>query len=108
MFLALAGILAWGGAADPRKTIVRWIVVVAFGAWGIWTLSHERTRIEQVYAQILAMGLAVAAVGWLIPASGSIGLMMIGGILALVSAGLLLWSWIQRRHAGDHDANRQG
>jgi hypothetical protein len=108
MFLALAGILAWGGTVDPRKSIARWIAVVALVAWAVWTLRHERTRIEQVYAQILAMGLSVAAVGWLIPASGSFGLMMIGGILALVAAGLLLWSWIRRRNAVDDEPNRQG
>ena len=106
LFLALAAILAWGGSVDPRKGVPRWIVVAAMAAWGIWTLLHERTRIEQVYAQILAMGLAIGAVGWLIPASGSRGLMMIGAILALISVGLLLWSWIQRRNAARDDIDR--
>src|SRR5688572_9928049 len=93
LFLALAAILAWGGTVDPNKTIVRWIVVAVLAGWGIWTLGQERTRIEQVYMQILALGVAIGAVGWLITASDSRGLMMVGGIMVLVAAGLLLWSW---------------
>lgn len=108
MFLALAAVLAWGGTVGPGKTTVRWFVALALAGWGIWTLRHERTRIEQVYTQILALGLACAAVGWLIPASGSRGLMMIGGIIVLVAAGLLLWSWIQRRNASNDDPDRAG
>ena len=105
LFLALAAILAWGGSVDPSKSLLRWIVVAALASWGIWTLRHERTRIEHVYQQIFAIGLSIAAVGWLIPASSSRGLMMIGGILVLVSVGLLSWSWIQRRNAAGDDAN---
>lgn len=108
LFLALAGILGWGGTVDPGKTIVRWIAVALMAAWGIWTLRQERTRIEQVYTQILALGLAIGAVGWLIPSSNSRGLMIVGGIMVLVSAGLLLWSWIQRRNVSDDDADRAG
>lgn len=99
MFLALAAVLTVGGNVDPAKGLVRWVVVAAMGGWGVWSLTHERTRIEHVYAQLLAMGLAIAAVGWLIPASGSRGLMLIGGSLALLSAALLGWSWLQRRNA---------
>ena len=108
LFLALAGVLAFGGTVDPSQSVVRWIVVAASVAWGLWTLSRERTRIDQVYAQILALGLAIAAVGWLIPASASRGLMLLGGLLVLIAAGLLLWSWIQRRYAPSDDANHQG
>lgn len=109
LFLALAGVLAFGGTVDPRQSVVRWIVVAASVAWGVWTLRQERTRIEQVYTQILALGLAIAAVGWLIPASASRGLLLMGGLLAILASGLLLWSWIQRRRYGaDDDANRAG
>ncbi len=108
LFLALAAVLAWGGTVGPGKTTVRWFVALALAGWGVWTLRQERTRIEQVYWQIFALGLAIVSVGWLIPASGSRGLMVIGGIVVLVSAGLLLWSWIQRRNASDHDADRAG
>lgn len=106
LFLALAAVLAWGGTVDPRAASLRWVVVAALAGWGIWTLRQERTRIEQVYAQILAMGLAVSAVGWLIPASGSRGLIVIGGILALVAAGLLVRARMQRRNAPDDDPDR--
>jgi hypothetical protein len=99
LFFALAGVLAWGGTVGPGKTTVRWIVVAAMVAWGIFTLFQERDRIEHVYAQILAMGLAITAVGWLIPASESRGLVVMGGLLVLISLGLLLWSWYQRRQA---------
>lgn len=109
LFLALAAVLAWGANVDPHKSIVRWIAVTALAAWGVWTLRQERTRIEQVYQQILAMGLSISAVGWLIPATESRGLLAIGGILVLGSTGLLLWSWIQRRRpAPNDDANRSG
>ena len=108
LFLALAAALAWGGTVGPGKTTVRWFVAVALAGWGMWTLRQERTRIEQVYTQILALGLAIVSVGWLIPASSSRGLMLIGGIMVLVSAGLSLWSWMQRRNAADDDANRPG
>jgi len=108
LFLALAAVLAWGGTVGPGKTTVRWFVALALAGWGVWTLRQERTRIDQVYTQVLALGLAIGSVGWLIPASGSRGLMLIGGIMVLVSAGLLLWSWIQRRNASDDDADRAG
>jgi uncharacterized membrane protein len=101
LFLALAGLLAWGGTVDPGKSLVRWIVVPAMAAWGIFSLVQERSRIEQVYAQILAMGLAIAAVGWLTPGSDSRGLMVIGGLLAIVMAGVLIWSWSQGRARRD-------
>jgi len=108
LFLALAGVLAFGGTVDPGQSVVRWIVVAASVGWGVWTLRQERTRIEQIYAQILALGIAIAAVGWLIPASASRGLILLGGLLAIIASGLLLWSWIQRRTRADDDANRQG
>lgn len=109
LFLALAAVLAWGANVDPNKSIVRWIAVAALAAWGVWTLRQERTRIEQVYQQILAMGFSIGAVGWLIPATESRGLLSIGGILVIGSTGLLLWSWIQRRRpAPNDDANRPG
>ena len=108
MFLALAGVLAFGGTVDPAQSVVRWIVVAASVAWGFWTLRQERTRIEQVYTQIVALGIAITAVGWLIPASASRGLMLLGGLLVILASGLLLWSWIQRRNRIDDDANRPG
>jgi hypothetical protein len=109
LFLALAAVLAWGGTVDPARSTIRWIVVAAAAGWGIWTLGQERTRIEQVYTQILALGLAISAVGWLIPTTESRGLMVVGGILVLAAGGLLLWAWMQR-HAppSDDDANRTG
>jgi hypothetical protein len=109
LFLALAAVLAWGGTVHPALSTIRWLVVAAAAGWGVWTLRQERTRIEQVYVQILAMGLAISAVGWLIPTSQSRGLIVIGGLLVLASGGLLLWSWIQRRTPpSDDDANRTG
>lgn len=101
LFLALAGVLAWGGTVGPDRAAVRWIVVAAMAAWGVFSLFQERGRIEQVYAQILAMGLAIAAVGWLIPASESRGLLIVGALMVLVSLGLLIWSWYQRQAERD-------
>ena len=109
LFLALAAVLAWGGTVGPGKTTVRWFMALALAGWGVWTLRQERTRIEQVYTQILALGLAISAGGWLTPTSQSRGLIGFGGLLVLASGGLLLWSWIQRRTPpSDDDANRTG
>lgn len=101
MFLALAGVLTFGGNVDPGKSVVRWIVVAAMAAWGIYSLVEKRDRIYRVYSQILAMGLAIAAVGWLIPGGDSRGLLVVGGLLVLVSLGLLVWSLVQRRQEDD-------
>lgn len=103
LFLGLAAVLALGGNVNPSKSVVRWIVVPALAAWGIFSLFQARRRIEQVYAQILAMGIAIAAVGWLIPGGDSRGLLVIGGLLVLVAAGLLLWSWMQGRQGESDD-----
>ena len=108
LFLALAAVLTWGGTVDPAKSTIRWVVVAALAGWGVSTLRQERTRIAQVYIQILALGLAISAVGWLIPTSQSRGLIVIGGLLVLASSGRLLWSWFERRTASDDDANRPG
>ena len=108
LFLALAAVLTWGGTVDPAKSTIRWVVVAALAGWGVSTLRQERTRIEQVYMQVLALGLAISAVGWLIPTSQSRGLIVIGGLLVLASSGRLLWSWFERRTASDDDANRPG
>jgi hypothetical protein len=106
LFVALAGVLAWGQTVDPDKAVLRWPIAVAMAAWGVYSLMLKRDRIDHVYAQILAMGVAVAAVGWLIPGSGSRGLLAVGGLLVLAALGLLLWSWYQRRRASDDDTNR--
>ena len=106
MFLTLAGVLAFGVDVDPGKNIVRWIVVPAMVAWGIYSLVEKRDRIDRVYTQLLAMGLAIAAVGWLIPGRDSRGLIVVGGLLVLVSLGLLAWAWVQRRQEDPDDPHR--
>lgn len=107
LFLALAAILAWGGTVDQAKALLRWIAVVAMVAWGIYSLLQKRDRIEHVYAQIAAMGIAIAAVGWLIPSNQSRGLLTIGVVLVLLSLGLLLRSWLDRRQTGRDDTHHQ-
>ena len=104
---ALAGLLAWGGTVHPDRAHLRWVAVAVLAAWGVFSLLQRRERsIEHVYAQVLAAGLASAAVGWLIPGSGSRGLVTIGGLVVLASLGLLIWSWFQRRHEQRDDTNR--
>lgn len=94
LFLALAGLLAWGGTVHPGKAQLRWIVALAMAAWGVFSLFHERNRsLAHVYAEILAAGLAGGAVGWLIPGRGSGGLVAIGGLAVLAALGLSVWSW---------------
>ncbi len=107
LLLALAGLLAWGGTVHPARVHLRWIVVLAMAAWGVFSLFQQRDRsLERVYAEILAAGLAGAAVGWLIPGSGSRGLVGIGGLAVLAALGLLIWSWYRRRHEQRDDTNR--
>lgn len=106
LFLALAAVLAFGASVPPRLNALRWTVALAMVAWGIFSLRQKRGRIEQVYVQVLAMGLAIGAVGVLIPASDSRGLIVLGGLLALLSSGLLIASWHQRRHPSPDDPNR--
>jgi hypothetical protein len=113
LFLALAGVLAWGGTVDPGKTAVRWIVAAALAGWGLVSLFSERVpwlrerdRIDQVYAQMIAMGLAIGAVGWLIPGSGSRGLIGIAGLMVFLPLGLWIWVWYQRRQGKRDDTDR--
>jgi len=108
-FLVLAGVLAWGGTVDPTKTWARWPAVVVLGCFGIVLLSdrirwlRERDRIEGAYLLMIMLGLTIAAVAWLVPSSGSKGLLAVGGLLVIIPLGL----WIQaRRRIGDDDPNR--
>jgi hypothetical protein len=96
LYLALAGMFAWGGTVESDKASLRWIVVAAMAGWGLYSLLQERSRIEHVYTHIGALGVAIAAVGWLTPGSNSRGLMAFGMLLVLIMGGLLIWSWSQR------------
>jgi len=109
-FLALAGVLAWGGTVDAAKAWVRWPVVVLLGCFGVIVLFsdrvrwlQERDRIEGAYLLMIMLGLAIAAVAWLVPSSGSKGLLAVGGLLVMIPLGL----WIlARRRVDDDDPNR--
>ena len=109
-FLALAGVLAWGGTVDAAKAWVRWPVVVLLGCFGMIVLFsdrvrwlQERDRIEGAYLLMIMLGLAIAAVAWLVPSSGSKGLLAVGGLLVMIPLGL----WILARHrVDDDDQNR--
>jgi hypothetical protein len=109
-FLALAGVLAWGGTVDPAKAWARWPVVAVLGCCGVIVLLsdrirllRERDRIEGAYLQMIMLGLAIGAVAWLIPSSGSKGLLAVGGLLVIIPLGL--WS-LARLRTGDDDPNR--
>jgi len=105
-FLALAVVLAWGGTVDPAKSSMRWIFVAVLGCLGVIFLLSDRIRwlreldrIEGVYLQMIALGLAIGAVAWLIPASGSDALLAVGGLLILLPLGLWIRLWYVRRQA---------
>ncbi len=105
-FLALAVVLAWGGTVDPAKSSMRWIFVAVLGCFGVIFLLSDRIRwlreldrIEGVYLQMIALGLAIGAVAWLIPASGSDALLAVGGLLILLPLGLWIRLWCVRRQA---------
>jgi len=109
-FLVLAGVLAWGGTVDPTRAWARWPAVVVLGGFGIVVLLsdrmrwfQERDRIEGAYLLMMMLGLAIAAVAWLVPSSGSNGLLAVGGLLVMIPLGL----WIlARRRVDDDDPNR--
>jgi len=109
-FLVLAGVLAWGGTVDPTRAWARWPAVVVLGCFGVVVLlSHrmrwlrERDRIEGAYLLMIMLGLAIAVVAWLVPSSGSKGLVAVGGLLVMIPLGL----WIlARRRVDDDDPNR--
>jgi len=109
-FLALAGVLAWGGSVDPTRAWARWPAVAVLGCFGVVVLLsdrirwlRERDRIEGAYLLMIMLGLAIAAVAWLVPSSGSKGLVAVGGLLVMIPLGL----WIlARRRVDDDDPNR--
>jgi len=109
-FLALAAVLAWGGGVDPTKAWARWPAVGVLGCFGVVVLLsdrmrwlRERDRIEGAYFLMIMLGLAIGAVAWLVPASGSKGLLAVGGLLVMIPLGL----WILARlRVDDDDPNR--
>jgi len=109
-FLALAGVLAWGGTVDPTRAWARWPAVVVLGCFGVVVLLsdrmrwlRERNRIKGAYLLMIMLGLAIAAVAWLVPSSGSNGLLAVGGLLVMIPLG----RWILARlRVDDDDPNR--
>ena len=109
-FLALAGVLAWGGSVDQTRAWARWPAVGVLGCFGVVVLLsdrmrwlRERDRIEGAYLLMIMLGLAIAAVAWLVPSSGSKGLLAVGGLLVMIPLGL----WILARlRVDDDDPNR--
>jgi hypothetical protein len=103
-FLVLAGLLAWGGTVDPAKASIRWIFVALLGGLGVLSLVWRREpgRLERVYLQMIMLGFAIASVAWLIPATGSDLLLVVGALLIVLPLGL----WIRARWRGDgNDSN---
>ena len=101
-FLALAGVLAWGGTVDPAKASIRWIFVAVLGCCGVIVLLsdrmrwlRERERIEGAYLQMIMLGLAIGAAAWLIPSSGSPALLAVAGLLVMLPLGLWIWAWLR-------------
>jgi len=112
-FLALAGIVAWGGTVDPAKASIRWIFVAVLGCFGVILLLsdrmrwlRERDRIEGAYLQLMMLGLAIGAVAWLIPSSGSRGLLAVGALLVALPLGLWIRAWFRSRQTDRDDTHR--
>lgn len=108
-FLALAVILAWGGTVDPTKAWARWLGVAALGCFGVVSLFSDRMpwlpardRTESAYLQMMMAGVAIGAVAWLIPSTGSRGLLVVGGLLVVLPLGLWIRIWLRNRQT-DHD-----
>ena len=112
-FLALAVILAWGGTVDPTKPWARWLGVVALGCFGVIALFSDRMswlpardRIESAYLQMMMAGVAIGAVAWLIPSSGSRALLVVAAVLVVLPLGLWIRIWWRRRQTDHDDAHR--
>jgi hypothetical protein len=108
--LALAGVLAWGGTVDPTRAWARWPAVSILGAFGVIMLFseriqwlQERERIEGAYLQMIMLGVAIGAVAWLIPSSGSRALLAVAALLVVIPLGLWIWA---RLRTDDDDPNR--
>lgn len=107
--LTLAGVLAWGGTVDPTKAWARWPGVVVLGCFGVISLVSDRIpwlpgreRIESAYFQMVMAGVAIGAVAWLIPSTGSRVLLAVAGLLVVVPLGLWIRVWLRSRQT-DHD-----
>ena len=111
-FLTLAGVLAWGGTVDPAKSWARWPAVAVLTCFGVMVLLsdpirwlRERDQIEGAYLQMIMLGLAIGAVAWLIPSSGSQALLAVGGLLVMIPLGLWIRAWLR---GDDDDTHRPG
>ena len=112
-FLALAVVLAWGGTVDPAKASIRWIFVAVLGCFGVIALLSDRIRwlrardrIESVYLQMIMLGVAIGAVAWLIPASGSQALLAVAVLLVLVPLVLWIRVWLRNKQTDRDDNHR--
>jgi hypothetical protein len=112
-FLALAGVLAWGGTIDPARASARWLGVAALGCFGVISLFSDRIRwlrardrIESVYLQLIMLGLAIGVVAWLIPSSGSQALLAVAGLLVMLPLALWLRVWLRSRQSDGDDTHR--
>jgi hypothetical protein len=112
-FLALAVILAWGGTVDPTKTWARWLGVVVLGCFGVISLFSDRMswlpardRIESAYLQMMMAGVAIGAVAWLIPSSGSQALLVVAALLVVLPLGLCIRVWLRSRQTDHDDTHR--
>ena len=112
-FLALAVVLAWGGTVDPTKGWARWLGVGVLGCFGVISLFSDRMswlpardRIESAYLQMMMAGVAIGAVAWLIPSSGSQALLVVAGLLVVLPLGLWIREWLRSKQTGDDDTHR--
>jgi hypothetical protein len=111
-FLALAIILAWGGTVDPTKVWARWLGVVALGCFAVISLFSDRLpwlpardRTESAYLQMMMAGVAIGAVAWLIPSSGTRALLAVAGLLVVLPLGLWIRLWLSSRQADRDDSH---
>jgi hypothetical protein len=111
-FLAVAGVLAWGGTVDPARASMRWIFVAVLGCFGVIVLLsdrirwlRERDRIEGAYLQMIMLGLAIGAVAWLVPSSGSQALLAVAGVLVMLPLGLWIRAWLRGKQADRDDTH---
>jgi hypothetical protein len=66
---------------------------------------RERDRIEGAYLQMIMLGLAIGAVAWLVPSSGSQALLAVAGVLVMLPLGLWIRAWLRGKQADRDDTH---
>ena len=57
---------------------------------------------------MMMAGVAIGAVAWLIPSTGTRALLVVAGLLVVIPLGLWIRMWLRNRQTDHDDTHRQG